>query len=76
MCVFPAPGSPAPPPMVWSPKNPSLPAACHVSICLVCLYTSWKPNQQLTATPHHRGEGGKVAPQHQTTGGGGIGRCY
>ena len=30
ICIYPVPGSPAPPPpMVWSPKNPPLPAATY-----------------------------------------------
>ena len=53
--MFPVPGSPPPPPMVWSPKNknPSLPAACHVSICLVCPQTSYRH------TTPQGGRGGK-----------------
>ena len=58
--MFPVPGSPAPPPMVWSPKNPSLPAACHVSICLVTLSVpklESKPTTYRHTTP--QGGGGK-----------------
>ena len=77
--MFPVPGSPAPPPMVWSPKNPPcqqlpityvylLPAIPYYLYTTYYLLLRTTTYYQLLTTTY-------PTPPHPT-GGGGIGRCY